>query len=225
MLQTEAVSKNLRHCFISLFSAIFCLHSAVLSEAIGRTEFSSILTVSRCFLSGEIKSTVWTRQDSTGARGQDTHSERGQGLSCIYLNISACILVWSMKAYVFMTMFSSPGVGQVRVRAGCFPPADGGLQRSASSCWENCLSAEITTRGRGPYQGWNISSIHSKTQDSQVHCAYDKNYSLLLQWNWLRLLYPPLISSYSAMKMWNRCTNLLKHVQTCPYMEIRVCTI
>jgi len=32
--------------------------------------------------SGEIKSTVWTRQDSSGARSQDTHFEGGQG--CCY---------------------------------------------------------------------------------------------------------------------------------------------
>ena len=77
---------------------------------------------------------------------------------------------------VLWRCLSCPYLGQAGVCAGCFPPADGAVQRPAGPRWEDCLSAEITTRGCGAHQGWNISSLHGKTH-SQVDDAYSWKYS------------------------------------------------
>lgn len=77
---------------------------------------------------------------------------------------------------VLWRCLSCPYLGQAGVCAGCFPPADGAVQRPAGPCWKDCLSAEITTRGCGAHQGWNISSLHGKTH-SQVDDAYSWKYS------------------------------------------------
>lgn len=76
------------HCISSapflvllILSTLYCI--------LGRLDFILCLFLivyffSCFFTSGEIKSTVWTRQDSAGAWGHDTHFEGGQGFSLIH---------------------------------------------------------------------------------------------------------------------------------------------
>ncbi len=82
---------------------------------------------------------------------------------CVCVSLSCCA-PWGRL--VSCLCLSCPYLGQAGVCAGCFPPADGAVQRSARPCWEDCLSAEITTRGCGAHQGWDFQSLHSKKQTS-----------------------------------------------------------
>lgn len=69
-----------------------------------------------------------------------------------------------MRFLVFCLCFSCPYLGHAGVCSGCLTPPDGAIQRSASPCWKDCLSAEVITRGCCAHQGRNIQILYSKTQ-------------------------------------------------------------
>lgn len=125
---TSAVNRCCVSSVQSLFWSLLCssvalsLHSLVLLLEMSRKAgcFPVTSLFQYVFPSGEIKSTVWTRQDSPGARGQDTHFEGGQGFflfllyiklpfPLVYALVCIGVLMYSINAScIIIASFMSP---------------------------------------------------------------------------------------------------------------------